>query len=78
MCAAISNQGESEMTNKAKLVLQGYFDLSDSDKQVVEDMIEQHKRAVGTEKRASVRKSFESQGRITLGPVSTGCPCCGR
>lgn len=66
------------MTNEAKLVLQGYFDLSDSDKQEVEDVIEQNKRAIGSEKKASVRKSFESQGRITMGPVSTGCPCCNR
>ena len=66
------------MTNQARLVLQGFFDLSDPDKQEVGDLIDQYRRAIGAEKKASVRETFESHGRITMGPVSTGCPCCGR
>ncbi len=66
------------MTQEAKLVLRGYFALSEAEKREVEDAIDQYRRAGSTEKKASIRKTFGSQGRITMGPVSTGCPCCGR
>jgi len=67
------------MTQKAERVIQGYLELSDSEQKEVDNALSELRFADGMVKRANAMKSLNaSHRRITMGPVSKGCPCCGR
>jgi hypothetical protein len=66
------------MTDKGKLVLQGYFALPDNEKKEVEKVINDYNTAPYTEGKLSAKRAYSDSNRITMGPVQTGCPCCGR
>lgn len=63
------------MTDKARRVLNGYAELSESEKEWVKIQINQYDRSSALEKSATKRSIQES---VVLGPLETGCPCCGR
>ncbi|MEX2375002.1 MAG: hypothetical protein WD942_05365 [Dehalococcoidia bacterium] len=59
---------------KAATVIRGYLSLTVDERREVEDAIRRHQQ--GGQIRESVRKSFGT--RLDTGPISGGCPCCGR
>jgi len=66
------------MTDRAKLVLAGFVKLSSDDQAEVIDELNRYIQARGTIKK-SIQEGFEREaGRVCLGPVTQGCPCCGR
>lgn len=61
------------VNRKTRLVLRGYLDLSESERR---DLIRELNRVIElSEVNKSARKRDIS---MELGPVSSGCPCCGR
>ena len=67
------------MTEDAEIVLAGYVGLSEADQREVAEAIARYRRADRTAQK-SLGESWEKRGRdrILMGPVSGGCPCCGR
>lgn len=63
------------ISQRGQVVLHGLLDLDSSERQLVLDELSRYARGD-----SAVRKSIsESIDRaVTLGPVSSGCPCCGR
>ena len=67
------------MTDKTVLVLHGYFQLSAPERQ---EFVEELNKYL-TERETNTKKSIEFNNdraatRITSGPISSGCACCGR
>jgi len=58
-------------------VFRGYTRLTNSQQNEVVELINDFSRRV-TEQKTAVRKSFENVPGVVLGPVGSGCPCCGR
>lgn len=67
------------MTKDAEIVLAGFAKLSDGDKKEVAEAIASHQRETAIA-RKSIDAGWEKRGRdrILMGPVSSGCPCCGK
>jgi hypothetical protein len=65
------------MNGKTRKVLLGYFQLSDSERQEFNTARESYDRADGA-RRLDLRANQERVEKMDLGPVDTGCPCCGR
>ncbi len=61
------------MTNNTELVYKGFLRLSEDEKNVFIDEINRYLR-----KDVSERTIIAKQERITLGPLSTACVCCGK
>lgn len=67
------------MTKNSDLVIQGYLDLTDAEQKDVDGALRELRLADGMVKRTAGKKTLNaSHPRITMGPVSQGCPCCGR
>jgi|GEM_PF-4601516 len=60
------------MTNKTKLVVKGFSELTSSEKR---DFLEKVKELEDVETYSEKRIILE---KINLGPVNDGCPCCGK
>lgn len=58
----------------ARRVFNGLLNLNDSQAQEVIDAYERYRRLPFSERRLVLEKSAP---RVTLGPVSSVCPCCG-
>ena len=65
------------MNRKPRRVLLGYFQLSESERQDFNTAREAYDRADGR-RRLDLRANEERVEKMDLGPVNTGCPCCGR
>lgn len=68
------------MTNKTKLALRGFFDLSQSERQEFIDKVNEFLKSPDADERRLLREGIEKQAeKIMTGPLdSGGCPCCGR
>lgn len=60
------------MTNKTKLVVKGFSELTNSEKR---DFLEKVRELEEVETYSEKRIILE---KINLGPVNDGCPCCGK
>lgn len=59
------------MDQKTRLVVKGYLALSKDQQKEVAEIVKRHEKdGTLTEE---VRK-----GQIGMGPIGSGCPCCGR
>jgi len=65
------------MTNKAKKVLAGYYNLSYDDRKEVQQAISEHEEKSFEEKQ-TFKKRYLEELKIILGPLQEPCPCCGR
>lgn len=67
------------MTRDAEIVLAGFAKLSEAEQREVAEAIANHERE-GYISRKSIDAGWEKRGkdRILMGPVASGCPCCGR
>ncbi len=67
------------MTKDAEIVLAGFVKLSEADQKEVAEAIERYRRSDRTAQK-STGEFWEKRGRdrVLMGPVSGGCPCCGR
>jgi hypothetical protein len=65
------------MTDAGKKVLAGFARLSDNDRSEVIEKLNEFVRADYVT-RSQLRESFEKSANVVAGPVSIGCPCCGR
>ena len=65
------------MTDSGKKVLAGFARLSDMERREVIERMSEFTNAT-VERRAQLREGFEKSAGVIAGPVSTGCPCCGR
>ncbi len=67
------------MSEDAEIVLAGFVKLSDSDQREVAEAIARYRQSDRTAQR-SIGEIWEKRGRdrVLMGPVSGGCPCCGR
>ena len=65
------------MTDEAKKVLAGYVRLSAADQSEVISQIAEFAKADVTRK-SILREEFTKSAGVWSGPVSSGCPCCGR
>lgn len=66
------------MTNKAKIVLKGFLDLSESEK---EDFLNELKKYLNKDRieKGLMNEQLGDEVRRILGPTSSdNCPCCGR
>lgn len=66
------------MTNKVKIVVKGFIELSDTEKK---DFIDEIKKYIGKNihEQIKLRKSFSGDVKRILGPTSMdNCPCCGK
>ncbi len=66
--------GGIEMTDAGCKVLAGFVRLSDSDQTAVVEAMNRFVAATPPE-RVNLRQEF---GKAVMGPVDSGCPCCGR
>jgi len=67
------------MSNDAEIVLAGFASLSEEDQREVAEAIGRYRRSDRKAQRTT-GEHWEKRGRdrILMGPVSGGCPCCGR
>jgi hypothetical protein len=67
------------MTRDAEIVLAGFVKLSEADQKEVAEAIERFRRSDRPTQK-STGELWEKRGRdrILMGPVASGCPCCGR
>jgi len=67
------------MTRDAEIVLAGLVKLSEVDQKELAEAIERFRRSDRTAQK-SIGEAWEKRGRdrVLMGPVSSGCPCCGR
>lgn len=66
------------MTNNVTLVLNGFFKLSEAEKQEVLTEIDNYKRKDYFEK-GQMNEDLNQRTRRIMGPISSGtCPSCGR
>jgi len=66
------------MSKKSDIVFHGYLNLSPSEQQEVRDEIEDYHNSSQESQKSIKRANEDTFQRITLGPIGTGCPCCGR
>lgn len=67
------------MTDRAKLVLHGFFQLSLSERQDFIDELNRYQRERDQTAKKSLERTNETDfNRIVSGPISSGCACCGR
>jgi hypothetical protein len=61
------------MNDKTKRVMSGLLNLSDSERTEVEEGLRSYRsKSIGEQER------YKTELRVTSGPVSSSCPCCGR
>jgi hypothetical protein len=72
------------MSNKLKLVLNGFLELADEDKAELHELIKDYDKYPATTKK-NINESFaevglesRSKSLVNFGPSPTGCPCCGK
>ena len=65
------------MNEKTRKVIQGYINLSDDERVMFRDIVQDYDRKVGYEKER-VAKSIREGAGVVVGPVGQACPCCGR
>jgi L-asparaginase II len=65
------------MNERVRLVLNGFIQLSAADKNALIDDLNGYVKA-NESLQKSIREDVAKGTRVTLGPVGTGCPCCGR
>ena len=65
------------MTDDAKKVLAGFARLSSSDQQQVIDEINRFLKAPSYRQK-ELSEQFSRSAGVIMGPVGSGCPCCGR
>ena len=71
-------EGDTVMSEKATLVLRGFYNLTPSEQQDVLDEIEKYRKADYI-KRTSYKQDNERDfNNIILGPIGTGCGFCGK
>lgn len=61
------------MNDKTKLVLKGYLELNEHERN---DLIKELNKTIDLSSSQKSRKFGEIS--MELGPVTRGCPCCGR
>ena len=61
------------MNDKTKRVMIGYLSLSDSERSEFEEELRRYRLRSFRE-----RELYETEMRVTSGPVGNVCPCCGR
>jgi hypothetical protein len=61
------------MDNETKLVLKGYLNLKPHQQKEIAEIIKNHSTYGTIDEQ--LRKDSNT---ISMGPVGTGCPCCGR
>lgn len=67
------------MTDKTKLVLKGFFDLSDDERSEFIDELNKYLKSPTPQQKRLLREGIEkSAEKIVLGPLDGSCPCCGR
>lgn len=72
------------MSNKLKLVLNGFLELSDEDKKELHKLIENYDVYPATtekninESLSEIALESRSKSLVNFGPSPTGCPCCGK
>lgn len=67
----------SQPSANAQRVFRGFATLGSQDQDALVEMISRYRRE-NPGQRESTRKSFENVPGVDLGPLSGGCPCCGR
>jgi hypothetical protein len=65
------------MNEKTKRVFRGWLELSSTEREEFQKAIDEYNRASETRKR-ELRESYDRVIKMQTGPLSQGCPCCGR
>jgi len=70
------------MTDNVKKVMAGYLALTAAEQSEFIDELNEFNKEPPEKKRMIKKGLYESLGRnaerVLMGPVSTGCPCCGK
>lgn len=61
------------LNDKTKRVMRGLIELSDSERTTVEDELRRYRS-----KSFRDQELYKGELRVTSGPTSSPCPCCGR
>jgi hypothetical protein len=67
------SQMEAPMNERTKRVMRGLVELSDSERTEVEEELRRYRS-----KSSGDQERYKTELRVTSGPTSTSCPCCGR
>lgn len=73
----MSGTTRPEPSEKVKRVLNGYINLTASERTALKALINEVDRGPVSESKV-VNESLQKGLRATLGPTGTGCACCGR
>jgi len=65
------------MTNKAQIVLNGWLQLSQAERQEFAAAVAEY-NAGTQQKRTVLSESSQRVMKMETGPLGHGCPCCGR
>ena len=67
------------MDREVALVLRGYVNLNSAQQSELVDYVNRYNRGSRIERDGIVNESIsKSAHRMDVGPVGSGCPCCGR
>lgn len=66
------------MNRRIATVFQGYRTLTDNERDEFIETVNEYNRAGLEKKSRMTREATEYTYKVDMGPVSTGCPCCGR
>jgi hypothetical protein len=68
-----------EVSKRVAYVANGWLDLSFTERQALAEFLEEYSNAE-YERKSRVERQLEQKAyeRISLGPMSTSCPCCGK
>lgn len=73
----MSGTTRPEPSDKVKRVLNGYINLTSSERTALKALIAEVDRGPNSEKMV-INETLQKGLRATLGPTGTGCTCCGR
>ncbi len=73
----MTGSSRPEPSEKVKRVLNGYVNLSASERATLKALITEVDKGPITESRV-ITENLQKGLRATLGPTGTGCACCGR
>ena len=66
------------MDEKLARVLHGFVELTPTQQGQFLDELRRYREARTEPEKKTIREHFEKGAHVKLGPVSEGCPCCGR
>ncbi|MBI3799362.1 MAG: hypothetical protein HY268_20650 [Deltaproteobacteria bacterium] len=66
------------MTDRTKLVLAGWANLSEAEREEFEREIRRYQQGAPLQKSNIQKNWINEAARVSLGPVGRFCPCCGK